>query len=135
MLRHSIITFFILCIFSIHLFFNSNVIASEANSKFDGIYTYTHFCDGEDSSKYDGSQFIINKGILSNNRGGGGRWIIKKKFKVKKNGKLKFKGIRKDRKYTVQGKFIINEKKYTYKALLPDYFKNLIKSKRLIFPN
>ena len=32
-------------------------------------------------------------------------------------------------------KFIINEKKYTYKALLPDYFKNLIKSKRLIFPN
>jgi len=32
-------------------------------------------------------------------------------------------------------KFIINEKKYTYKALLPDYFKNLLKVKRLSFSN
>ena len=28
-------------------------------------------------------------------------------------------------------RFIINKKKYTYKALLPDYFKKLIKTKRL----
>ena len=32
-------------------------------------------------------------------------------------------------------KFIINNKKYTFKALLPSYFKNLIKTKRLNFLN
>ena len=32
-------------------------------------------------------------------------------------------------------KFMINEKKYTYKALLPDYFKKLLKTKRLNFSN
>ena len=32
-------------------------------------------------------------------------------------------------------KFIINNKKYTYKALLPNYFKKLIKTKRLRFLN
>ena len=32
-------------------------------------------------------------------------------------------------------KFMINEKKYTYRALLPDYFKKLLKSKRLSFSN
>ena len=32
-------------------------------------------------------------------------------------------------------KFIINNKKYTYKALLPNYFKKLIKTKRLNFSN
>ena len=30
-------------------------------------------------------------------------------------------------------KFIINDKKHTYKALLPSYFKKLIKTKRLKF--
>jgi len=124
MLRHSIITFSILSTFSIHLFFYSNAIASEANSKFDGVYTYTHFCDGEDSSKYDGSRFIVNKGILSNNRGGAGRWVIKKKFKVKKNGKLKFKGSRKGKRYTVQGKFIINEKEINGKFLAKRHYKS-----------
>ena len=32
-------------------------------------------------------------------------------------------------------KFMIKDKKYTYKALLPDYFKKIIKIKRLDFPN
>jgi len=32
-------------------------------------------------------------------------------------------------------KFMINDKKYTYKALLPDYFKKLLKTKRLNFPS
>jgi len=32
-------------------------------------------------------------------------------------------------------KFMINEKKYTYKALLPDYFNKLLKTKRLNFPS
>ncbi len=32
-----------------------------------------------------------------------------------------------------QVRFMINKKKYTYKALIPDYFKKLLKSKRLDF--
>ena len=93
------------------------------SSKYDGAYTYTHFCKGEDSSKYDGSQFIINEGILSNDRGGAGRWIIKKSFKVSSDGKLKFKGVRKDRKYTVKGKFIIDGIDITGKFLAKRYSK------------
>ena len=37
--------------------------------------------------------------------------------------------------HSYQIKFIINNKKYTYKALLPDYFKKLLKIKRLNFPD
>ncbi len=35
--------------------------------------------------------------------------------------------------HSYQIKFLINGQKYTYKALLPEYFKNLLKSKRLNF--
>ena len=46
------------------------------------------------------------------------------------------KGINKDLMlHSYQIRFMINEKKYTYKALLPDYFKKLLKVKRLAFPN
>ncbi len=37
--------------------------------------------------------------------------------------------------HSYQIKFMINGKKYTYTALLPDYFKKILKTKRLIFPN
>ena len=37
--------------------------------------------------------------------------------------------------HSYQIKFMIKDKKYTYTALLPDYFKKLIKTKRLKFPN
>jgi 23S rRNA pseudouridine955/2504/2580 synthase len=37
--------------------------------------------------------------------------------------------------HSYQIKFMINKKKYTYTALLPDYFKKLLKTKRLSFPN
>ena len=37
--------------------------------------------------------------------------------------------------HSYQIKFLINDQKHTYKALLPDYFKNLLKSKRLSFLN
>ena len=37
--------------------------------------------------------------------------------------------------HSYQIKFMINDKKYTYKALLPDYFKKLLKIKRLNFSN
>mgnify|MGYP006185071287 CR=1 FL=1 len=37
--------------------------------------------------------------------------------------------------HSYQIKFIINDKKYTYRALLPEYFKKLLKIKRLRLPN
>ena len=37
--------------------------------------------------------------------------------------------------HSYQIKFMINDKKYTYTALLPDYFKKLLKIKRLRFSN
>ena len=37
--------------------------------------------------------------------------------------------------HSYQIKFMIKDKKYTYTALLPDYFKKLLKTKRLIFPS
>jgi len=37
--------------------------------------------------------------------------------------------------HSYQIKFMINDKKYTYTALLPDYFKKLLKTKRLRLPN
>ena len=44
------------------------------------------------------------------------------------------KGINKDLMlHSYQIKFMINNKKYTYRALLPDYFKNLLRVKRLKF--
>jgi 23S rRNA pseudouridine955/2504/2580 synthase len=46
------------------------------------------------------------------------------------------KGINKNLMlHAYQIKFKINNKKYTYKALLPDYFKKLLKAKRLSFSN
>ena len=37
--------------------------------------------------------------------------------------------------HSYQIRFLINNQKHTYKALVPDYFKNLLKSKRLKFLN
>ncbi len=46
------------------------------------------------------------------------------------------KGINKNLMlHSYQIKFMIKDKKYTYKALLPDYFKKLLKTKRLNFVN
>jgi 23S rRNA pseudouridine955/2504/2580 synthase len=46
------------------------------------------------------------------------------------------KGINKNLMlHSYEIKFMIKDKKYTYKALLPDYFKKLLKIKRLSFPN
>ncbi len=46
------------------------------------------------------------------------------------------KGINKNLMlHSYQIRFIINDKKYTYKALIPDYFKKLLKTKRLSFSN
>ena len=54
----------------------------------------------------------------------------------KYNSSIFTKGINKDLMlHSYQIKFMINEKKYTYKALLPDYFKKLLRTKRLNFVN
>ena len=54
------------------------------------------------------------------------------KYKLNKNEK----GINKNLMlHSYQIKFMINSKKHTYTALLPDYFKKLIKTKRLKFLN
>ena len=46
------------------------------------------------------------------------------------------KGINKELMlHSYQIRFMIDKKKYTYKALSPDYFKNLLKVKRLSFSN
>ena len=37
--------------------------------------------------------------------------------------------------HSYQIKFMINDKKYTYTALIPDYFKKILKIKRLVFPS
>ena len=54
------------------------------------------------------------------------------KYTFEKNLKTKNKELMLH-SYTI--KFIINDKKYTFKALLPNYFKKLIKTKRLNFLN
>ena len=54
--------------------------------------------------------------------------------KYRSNGSLK--GINKNLMlHSYQIKFMIKDKKYTYKALLPDYFKKILKTKRLNFLN
>ena len=54
------------------------------------------------------------------------------KYTFEKNLKTKRKELM---LHSYKIKFIINNKKYTYKALLPEYFKKLIKTKRLKFLN
>ncbi len=54
------------------------------------------------------------------------------KYKFRNN----HKGISKNLMlHSYQIKFMINNKKHTYTALLPDYFKKLLKTKRLRFPS
>ena len=54
------------------------------------------------------------------------------KYRTEKNNK----GINKNLMlHSYEIKFKIDNKKYTYKALLPDYFKKLLKTKRLNFSN
>ena len=54
------------------------------------------------------------------------------KYTFEKNLKTKNKELM---LHSYQIKFIINNKKYTFKAILPSYFKKLIKTKRLNFLN
>ena len=54
----------------------------------------------------------------------------------KYNSENSMKGINKNLMlHSYQIKFIINDRKYTFKASLPDYFQKLLKTKRLRFSN
>ena len=54
----------------------------------------------------------------------------------KYNSENSMKGINKNLMlHSYQIKFIINDRKYTFKASLPDYFQKLLKVKRLRFLN
>ena len=49
---------------------------------------------------------------------------------------LLFKSINKNLMlHSYQIKFMVNDKKFTYTALLPEYFKKLLKAKRLAYSN
>ena len=95
----------------------------KAISKFNGAYTYSHFCTNEPEPKYDGSRFIIEDGVISNDKGGGGRWDIKK-YKLNKKGNLSIQAQRKDRKYKIKGKLDIEGQKIEGKLLAKRYSKN-----------
>ena len=60
---------FIILIF---LFLTSPVLAvGKPSSKYDGAYTFSDYCRGsKNSNAYDGSQFIIKDGMVTNDRGG-----------------------------------------------------------------
>ena len=57
---------------------------------------------------------------------GDDKYVYEKKFKTKNKELMLHSHVL---------KFMINNKKFTYKALLPDYFKKLLKIKRLTYSN
>ena len=62
---------------------NAYAKVGKPSPKYDGAYTYTDFCSGDSQGAYDGSQFIIKDGMVTNDQGGAGRWEINlKKSKV-----------------------------------------------------
>ena len=75
----------------------------EPSDEFDGIYTFSHVCFNKKTGEqypgdmYDGSQFIISEGKVSNNRRGAGRYIIEIDSRIDKNGTVYIYGERKDR--------------------------------------
>ena len=85
------------------------------SSKYDGAYTYSDYCRGsKNSNAYDGSQFIIRDGIVTNDKGGAGRWTIdEKKSKVDEKGNIYIKGTRKGNPTVVKGNLNNDEKKYS----------------------
>ena len=104
--------FFIL----ISLFLINPVLAAgKSSSKYDGVYTFSDYCRGsKNSNAYDGSQFIIKEGMVTNDRGGAGRWTIdEKKSRVDDKGKIYIKGERRGNKSIIRGNLNDDEKKHS----------------------
>ena len=97
------------------LFSSTALAVGKPSSKYDGAYTYSDYCRGsKNSNAYDGSQFIIRDGIVTNDKGGAGRWTIdEKKSKVDENGNIYIKGTRKGNPTVVKGNLNDDEKKYS----------------------
>ena len=105
----SFITFFFISNSSYAgIFFNK---PKEPSNAFDGIYTFSHVCFNKKTGEqypgdmYDGSQFIISEGKVSNNRRGAGRYIIEIDSRIDKNGTVYIYGERRDRYFMSYGKF------------------------------
>ena len=81
--------------FLILILLTSNTFAKvgQPSPKYDGAYTFSDYCRGsKNSNAYDGSQFIIKNGMVTNDRGGAGRWVLdEKKSKVDEKGKIYIK--------------------------------------------
>ena len=92
---------------------NAHAKVGKPSSKYDGAYTYSDYCRGsKNSNAYDGSQFIIRDGMVTNDRGGAGRWTIdEKKSKVDEKGKIYIKGERRGNKSVITGNLNNDEKK------------------------
>ncbi len=103
-------------IFILILFSSTALAVGKPSSKYDGAYTYSDYCRGsKNSNAYDGSQFIIRDGIVTNDKGGAGRWTIdEKKSKVDEKGNIYIKGTRKGNPTVVKGNLNDDEKKYSY---------------------
>ncbi len=97
------------------LFSSTALAVGKPSSKYDGAYTYSDYCRGsKNSNAYDGSQFIIRDGIVTNDKGGAGRWTIdEKKSKVDEKGNIYIKGTRKGNPTVVKGNLNNDEKKYS----------------------
>jgi len=97
------------------LFTSTALAVGKPSSKYDGAYTFSDFCRGsKNSNAYDGSQFIIRDGMVTNDRGGAGRWTIdEKKSKVDEKGKIYIKGERRGNKSVITGNLNNDEKKYS----------------------
>jgi len=82
----------------------------EPSASYDGEYTFLHICywkSGPSGDAYDGSKFIIKNGIVTNNRAGAGRYILKDESRIDNNGKIIIKGTRKASNFSIFGQ--INE--------------------------
>ena len=100
----------------ISLFLISPVLAvGKPSSKYDGAYTFSDYCRGsKNSNAYDGSQFIIKDGMITNDRGGAGRWTLdEKKSRVDDKGKIYIKGERRGNKSIISGNLNDDEKKHS----------------------
>ena len=100
----------------ISLFLISPVLAvGKPSSKYDGAYTFSDYCRGsKNSNAYDGSQFIIKDGMVTNDRGGAGRWTLdEKKSRVDDKGKIYIKGERRGNKSIITGNLNDDEKKHS----------------------
>ena len=100
----------------ISLFLISPVLAvGKPSSKYDGAYTFSDYCRGsKNSNAYDGCQFIIKDGMVTNDRGGAGRWTLdEKKSRVDDKGKIYIKGERRGNKSIITGNLNDDEKKHS----------------------